>query len=162
VTGGGELACIHCTVADAVNPSQQLLALDGGILELASTIVAASCFADEDSFIDSLGGNLESPRTSCNLDQADDEDLVTAEQLVLGPLQPNGGPTRTHLPGAASHAIDTARDRACVTTDQRGADRPSTLCDRGAVERGATAPPTELFVDGFEQGYLGAWAGTSP
>ena len=166
VSDDGELTCRHCTVADAVHPSPQLAAFDGGLLDLANSIVAgsvnASCSTDEDSFIDSLGGNLEAPGTSCHLDEADDEDGVPPSQLLLGRLQHNGGPTRTHLPGAASHAIDTARDATCAATDQRGADRPDTLCDRGAVERGATAPPTPLFLDGFEEGYLGAWAGSSP
>ena len=48
---------------------------------------------------------------------------VTAEQLNLGPLQDNGGPTQTHalLPGSA--AIDSGNSGG-VTRDQRGFSRP--------------------------------------
>ena len=56
----------------------------------------------------------------------------------LGPLQDNGGPTFTLLPGAGSAAIDAV---ACnvtgttVTEDQRGVARPQGgQCDIGAVE----------------------------
>jgi CSLREA domain-containing protein len=60
---------------------------------------------------------------------------------LLGPLQANGGPTRTHLPAFNSPAIDAgfpftpggpAAD-ACAAADQRGI--PRLRCDMGAVER---------------------------
>jgi hypothetical protein len=59
---------------------------------------------------------------------------VTPEELNLGPLQDNGGPTMTHalLPG--SIAIDVIPEAACeVDTDQRGFPRDS-MCDVGAFE----------------------------
>jgi hypothetical protein len=51
---------------------------------------------------------------------------------LLGPLQANGGPTKTELPGAASPAI--GKGTACPMTDQRGQPR-STACTLGAAER---------------------------
>jgi hypothetical protein len=41
----------------------------------------------------------------------------------LGPLQDNGGPTRTHAPLCGSPAIDHGKNLQNLTTDQRGAAR---------------------------------------
>ncbi len=56
---------------------------------------------------------------------------------MLGPLAPNGGPTRTHalLPG--SPAIDAGSNPLGLTTDQRGTGFPRVLggtADMGAHE----------------------------
>jgi hypothetical protein len=64
----------------------------------------------------------------------------------LGLLADNGGPTRSHMPGAGSTAIDRSPDGAngCTansTTDQRSVVRgihTSTACDSGAIEVDAT------------------------
>src|SRR5205814_8883987 len=66
---------------------------------------------------------------------------VTGSDPQLGPLANNGGPTATHLPGAASPVLDTIPNGTseCGTTitgDQRGFTRPSGFgCDKGSVER---------------------------
>lgn len=58
----------------------------------------------------------------------------------LSPLQDNGGPTRTMLPGRASAALDGVACNASPPVpakDQRGVDRPQPqggACDIGAVE----------------------------
>jgi len=67
---------------------------------------------------------------------------VRADDLALGLLQDNGGPTQTHALGAGSVAIDVIPAEDCVdaddeplTTDQRGEPRPGgTMCDVGAFE----------------------------
>jgi hypothetical protein len=91
----------------------------------------------------------------------------TVEELVLA-LADNGGPTPTHLPFAASPALDAApacatRAGAALTRDQRGYPRPTdddgvpgAACDLGAVERGP------LFLDGFAAGDTGAWSAAVP
>ncbi|MEO8958175.1 MAG: choice-of-anchor Q domain-containing protein [Rudaea sp.] len=71
----------------------------------------------------------------------------------LGPLQNNGGPTRTHalLPG--SNAIDygsylgcTGADGNPLLTDQRGFKRPvGVVCDMGAYEYNDV-----IFANGFQ------------
>ena len=96
----------------------------------------------------SNGHNIESPGDTCGFD-TNKGDLfdVTAEQLNLGPLQDNGGPTMTHALGAGSVAIDQIPTADCVdadgqplTTDQRGEPRPVAIlgaeprCDVGAFE----------------------------
>jgi hypothetical protein len=90
------------------------------------------------------GGNLESPGDTCGFDQPTDQVNVSAEDLNLGPLQDNGGPTQTHalLPGSV--ALDKIPEADCLdadgaplTTDQRGEPRPETggtMCDVGAFE----------------------------
>lgn len=76
--------------------------------------------------------------------------LVGGEPVDLGPLQDNGGPTPTMLPGAASAAIDAIATAACMqAADQRGVARPHGAgCDIGAVE----VVPDRIFADGFEAG----------
>jgi hypothetical protein len=66
---------------------------------------------------------------------------ITNTDPALGPLQDNGGSTRTHLPQAGSPAIDagdnTVATNAGLTTDQRGFARiVNTTADIGAVEVG--------------------------
>lgn len=52
----------------------------------------------------------------------------------LGPLQDNGGPTRTHLPAGTSPAVN-AGEAVTLATDQRGVARPAgAAVDLGAVE----------------------------
>ncbi len=90
----------------------------------------------------SLGNNIESPGNTCGLDQPTDQVNVTAEQLALGPLQDNGGPTETHALGAGSVAINQIPEANCVvadgaplTTDERGEPRPAGAgFDVGAFE----------------------------
>ena len=76
--------------------------------------------------------------TSCGFDQGTDLVNITQGQLVLGPLQDNGGPTMTHALGPGSVAIDHIPTVDCeVTEDQRGQPRPETdgtMCDVGSVE----------------------------
>jgi hypothetical protein len=79
--------------------------------------------------------------------------------LLLGPLQDNGGPTRTIAPGAGSSAIDAGNPAwsAPPSTDQRGTGFPRLIgarVDIGAVEgTGAPNPtptptPTPVFPAG--------------
>lgn len=60
----------------------------------------------------------------------------TVTTIDIGPLQDNGGPTETRLPGATSDLVDAIAQGDCVeTVDQRGIGRPSGAgCDIGAVE----------------------------
>jgi hypothetical protein len=85
------------------------------------------------------GYNIESPGDTCGFDQTGDQSDVTAEQLNLGPLADNSGPTMTHAlltEPTVSVAIDKIPEEDCeVDTDQRGEPRPGgTACDVGAFE----------------------------
>lgn len=76
--------------------------------------------------------------------------LLTDTNLFLGPLQDNGGPTPTMLPGAGSAALDAIAPQDCTqATDQRGIARPQGAgCDIGATEVSVDT----IFVDGFDAG----------
>jgi len=111
-------------------------------LTLVNTLIDGNCLIDPpEEFPGELvseGGNLESPGDTCGFDQPGDQANVSADNLKLGPLADNGGPTMTHALGAGSAAIDAIPEADCgVTTDQRGLPRPEpggTMCDVGAFE----------------------------
>ncbi len=104
---------------------------NSGALELTATILAASTGGNcTGAAVVSQGHNL-SDDGSCALGGTGD---LSNANALLGPLQDNGGPTLTHLPGAGSPAIDNAQP--CPTNiDQRGIARPEgSTCDIGSVE----------------------------
>jgi phage baseplate assembly protein gpV len=149
--------CNHCSFRDTIpNASAEVYVGSNSDLQLANTVVIGECLVTTGGSITSFGGNLESPGTGCDLDQATDQDGVASPGF--GTLADNGGPTRTFLPSASSPAVSGANDALCPPTDQRGATRPDTNCDAGAVERVAVRPLTPLFADGFEQRNGGAWS----
>lgn len=77
-------------------------------------------------------GSNKSSVNSCGLTQPGDSNNT---DLLLGPLQDNGGYTKTHLPLSGSPLIDAGTDAGAPLTDQRGLSRPSGLAfDIGAVE----------------------------
>ncbi len=85
----------------------------------------------------SLGSNLASDN-SCKLNQSTDQ---VSNQIDLGPLQDNGGPTYTRLIGSGSPAVDKGDNSKCPAKDQRDVVRPldgdgdgTPTCDIGAVE----------------------------
>lgn len=94
----------------------------------------------------SSGGGSVSSDSSCVEPSAGDRGGVDPR---LGPLQLNGGPTRTHAPHGASPARDSAGPAGCPATDQRGVARPidgdgdgTPACDAGAVEAPPNAVPS--------------------
>ena len=101
-----------------------------GRLSVTGSVISGDCDGD----VASTGYNIESPGNACGLDQLTDLVNVSADDLKLGPLQDNGGPTMTHalLPGSV--AIDHIPAIDCeVDEDQRGEPRPGgTMCDVGA------------------------------
>lgn len=107
-----------------------------GTVVAVNTILAGGPPTNCGNSITSNGHNLEWGN-SCGLNGAGD---LPNTNPLLGPLQDNGGPTWTALPGAGSPAIDHGDDGACPATDQRGVVRPfGPRCDIGAVEVGPLA-----------------------
>jgi hypothetical protein len=117
----------------------------GGIWNEGEVVSSNSLFDDDcrnDGSMTSLRHNIESPGDTCGFDQPTDQVNVSADDLKLGPLANNGGPTMTHALGAGSVAIGVIPTDDCVdadgeplTTDQRGEPRPGgTMCDVGAFE----------------------------
>ncbi len=141
VTSGGgisnqyELTLVNDTFAgNTAGPNSGPDILNQFVLTSTNTIYADGCdFAPAGAF---FGGNNLDAGTSCGFALADSN-----AQLNLGPLQDNGGPTLTVLPGPGSAAIDAGSDGTCSLApvndlDQRGVSRPQGAhCDIGAVEQ---------------------------
>jgi large repetitive protein len=150
VEGGGMIVLDPITLASTTITNNSA-PVGGGIQKIGdsrllvrNTIIAnnpgGNCGYERGTLpIESEGGNLDSG-VSCGL--TDPTDISGADPL-LGPLQDNGGPTRTHALDPASLAIDGAITSTCPAEDQRGVARPQNEgCDMGAYEvDGAIAPP---------------------
>lgn len=135
----GKVTLVSCTmaehsVADIGN---------NGDATLVNTVVAGGCDPNGLGDITSGGHNVESPGQTCGLDtDGTDIDDVSPEDLKLGPLQDNGGPTETRALDAGSIAINAIPEADCLdaegeplVTDQRGEPRPGGgTCDVGAFE----------------------------
>jgi hypothetical protein len=106
---------------------------------IANTLIQGDCVSsDRAEPLTSAGYNIESPGNNCGFDpDGTDQVGVDADDLKLGELADNGGPTETHALGADSVAIDHIPAVDCgVTTDQRGEPRPvGDGCDVGSFER---------------------------
>ena len=130
LSGGAHNVC--CAGAD-LHP-------EGGSITFSNTVVDGFCDSESAATIQSNGYNIESPANTCGFDDSTDQANVSADDLKLGELANNGGPTETHALGAGSVAIDHIPAVECVdsdgeplTTDQRGFPR-DTMCDVGAFE----------------------------
>lgn len=79
----------------------------------------------------------------------------------LGPLQSNGGPTKTMALGAGGSALDAGNDATCATTDQRHVSRVSppqgAHCDIGAYEH-VYASVLYASPTGLTSGFCESWA----
>ncbi len=128
-----EPAAVHLnnvTVADSVTNN-------GGALITARN----SLFAEACNGLTSEGYNAGSSLAGCLPQQPSDN--IAFDNINIGPLADNGGPTKTHALLAGSNAIENGNpatpgsgDPACEATDQRGIVRPKgARCDSGALER---------------------------
>lgn len=148
-TGGGIASAretarlVDATVtANKASGGSNLAGEGGGAITARSTIVSdgeggENCAGETSS----EGYNIDSGE-SCEFNRATDQESTDPD---LAPLEDNGGPTPTHLPGATSPAIDQGAPGG-LFIDQRGVLRPIDLpsvedaaggdgSDVGAVER---------------------------
>jgi len=145
--GGGiynsdSLTLINSTVTGNVAHGGGAVVSPSNKLTIINTIILGDCELSGDGAV-SGSGNIESPGNTCGLDPARNMVSVSEEQLSLGPLQDNSGPTYTHAPTPGSMAIDAIPEDDCVDHngtsldhDQRGVQRPhGGRCDVGAVEQ---------------------------
>jgi hypothetical protein len=135
----GTMTMANCTVSGNSGNAGRGIYIDG--LEestLSGSVVDGDCTIAPPATLTSNGHNIESSGDTCGFNQPADQVNVSADDLKLGPLQDNGGPTMTHALGGDSVAIDRIPAADCgVTTDQRGEPRPETdgtMCDVGAFE----------------------------
>jgi hypothetical protein len=138
-TGTAQLTNVTFNLNIAAREGGGLYKSDGASLSLINTIIANNTGGDcgLQNPLTSNGYNLAGDAT-CGLNNTGD--LENTDPL-LSPLADNGGFTLTHLPQAASPALDGGSNINCPATDQRGIVRPQKgVCDIGAVE---VAPPGE-------------------
>ena len=120
---------LNVTVAG--NTGDGLFGGDTGV-KLQNTIVANNLRGTLDGTTNcakqhgSSGPNLQFPSAGTQCTSS-----ITAADPALGPLQDNGGPTKTMLPASSSPAIGVGT--GCPPIDQRGNPR-SSACTLGAVE----------------------------
>ena len=126
----GDVTVINSTIVGRVSVDDRSGCETGPVLR--GTVIQGTC----DVAVTSGDFNIESPGNTCAFDGPGDQPSVSTEELNLGPLQDNGGPTMTHalLPGGI--AIDVIPADMCgADEDQRGEPRPGgTMCDVGAFE----------------------------
>lgn len=102
--------------------------------------IAGSVVSQDYNHIEDLTGATITGTTTNN----------TTGDAQLGALANNGGPTQTHLPGAASPVVNTIPSGTndcgtAITTDQRGSTRPSSgACEKGSVELSAPTGPADI------------------
>ena len=90
---------------------------------LINSLIDGDCGFYLDGVITSNGHNIESPGDTCGFDTNNGDQVnVSAEDLNLGELADNGGPTMTHKPGDGgfgddSTAIDWIPADDCVGAD---------------------------------------------
>lgn len=152
ILGGGIYADIQSAVSLSLTTVTDNSSPNGAGLDVSSlstlsvyTSIIANQAAGQDCLsaggtISSLGYNIESS-TSCGFTNTGDQQNTDPK---LGPLQNNGGPTKTHALATNSPAIDAGQASCGIATDQRGEPRPvdypgvgpvgEALCDVGAYE----------------------------
>jgi hypothetical protein len=140
---GGELFLLSSTIAGNDASSAAAIYVPENVASgpgwITNALIEGECVGPP---FNSGGYNVESPGDSCGFDQT--TDLPAQDQLNLGRLEDNGGPTKTIALLENSVAIDRIPEADCVdgggeplTTDQRGEPRPaggSSSCDVGAFE----------------------------
>ena len=124
---------------------QVSIILNTGVMTATNSLIAGDC----DGVITSNGFNIESPGDTCSFDQSSDQVGVSANDLMLGELAENGGPTLTHALDLSSVAIDRIPEAMCaVDEDQRGEPRPAgpepNRCDVGSFELQPPPAPNSL------------------
>jgi hypothetical protein len=87
----------------------------------------------------SIGGNISSDASFCNLDEARGDQIGVANTGLAAALADNGGATQTLSIPESSPAFGAGLPLNCPATDQRGVGRPLP-CAVGAFEPGEIAP----------------------
>ena len=108
--GYGKLTVLNCTFSGNSAYYGSSIAALGSSQTIGGTILNAGPGAGNiyGGIVTSLGYNLSSD---------------SGTDLLLGPLQDNGGPTWTHAPLPGSPAIDAGKNFSGSATDQRGLPR---------------------------------------
>ncbi|HET7483692.1 MAG TPA: choice-of-anchor Q domain-containing protein, partial [Actinomycetota bacterium] len=132
------------------NNGVSIASLATGPMDIGRSALGDECDLEQADDVSSQNNNVAVDAASCHLNLSNDDDN---NDLRLGPLAHNGGPTMTHLPAPNSPLVDHIKHFACgPNEDQRGEDRPDTVagdCDAGSVELTAAerVPVTPASLD---------------
>jgi hypothetical protein len=121
-----------------------------GVFYFTNNVIVGSCGEGEGVEVFDLGGNVVSPKPTCQI-----TDSVVPD-VMLTSLGDFGGSTMSHLPLVGSPVIGAGADCSTIGEDQRGRLRPVGACDAGSVER-QPDDPDPTFMDGFESGDTSYW-----
>jgi predicted outer membrane repeat protein len=152
-TGGGiyngaAITVRNCTIYNNTGSAGAGIANDGVASKIGSTIVGGNTATDPNTAARDVSGNfvsegynLVSTNAAANGFTAPGDRVGTAAFTLtpgLGPLQDNGGPTKTHTLLAGSPAIDNGRtavdaDGQPLNMDQRGQPRPADRAESNAA-----------------------------
>ncbi|MFL6530026.1 MAG: beta strand repeat-containing protein [Chthoniobacterales bacterium] len=167
ITNVGMVTLANCTITgNSGDLGGGLRSVNGGKVQAISTLIALNTSPsgpDVNGPLTSQGFNLIGNNAGATITPAQSSDKigVTAAALSLGPLQDNGGTTKTHALLFNSVAIDQGYSSSSFT-DQRGLmrllDFPGSNAtggdgaDIGAYEFGAMVAPAELRITKREGG----------
>ncbi len=145
---GASVTLEHVTfVANLADRGDSLRVFGSGdeVTAVTNSLIDSGCSISSADQLVSVGGNLEGPGTSCELDQPSDQVSLTPTELGVTPLRSNPGTAPTHELNANSLARGAGLSPTCaaVAIDQRFQSRQSP-CSAGAVES------NDLFTDSFE------------
>jgi hypothetical protein len=125
-----------------------------GTVDFQSTIVGNNTYGGGTQ-PDDIGGNAASAITGANnlfvfSSVTPPSDTIQLDTPQLGPLEFNGGTTRTHRLMSTSPALDAGNDTANVAFDQRGTGFPRMLGDAPDIGAYELDPSDILFSNGFD------------
>ncbi|MFN8523656.1 MAG: choice-of-anchor Q domain-containing protein [Chloroflexota bacterium] len=112
--------------------------LGGGLRNVSGTAILRNTLVANQVAGDNCSGTPADAASVANLQDVGPScgtGFAINPAINLGPLQLNGGLTKSHAIGAGSAAIDAGNNAVCPPTDQRGSSRPQHgSCDVGAFE----------------------------
>jgi hypothetical protein len=146
IQNAGTVTLNYVTMVDNSSLDDSSISSFAGSVTVSNSVLQARFDIDPHPCvgITSLGHNISDHATCA---PAPSDLLLDEDELLLGPLADNGGPTQTHALLAGSPAIDAADDATCPAADQRGVGRPIdgdgdgvAVCDIGAYEVAEPGP----------------------
>ncbi|MFL5327608.1 MAG: beta strand repeat-containing protein [Gemmataceae bacterium] len=119
----------------------------GGTTTIDSSIVSANSAVSglDISSSGTTNVNFSAVGSAAGFTLTGSNNIPFGANLLLGPLQNNGGLTQTHLPANNSQAVNNGSNPAGLTTDQRGAGFSRAF--NGAVDIGAVELRTFIVTN---------------